>query len=126
MNCPRCQTPLNHQVHQEINQQLEYLDCPSCKGMWMSKTTLNALEKIHEAVVFEMPHINKNVDQLIGLKCPSCAPSILMKKAEHPRDKRVIMDYCESCEGIWLDQGELEAIQKEGVLDSIAKFLGLY
>ncbi|MFT6321427.1 MAG: Zn-finger nucleic acid-binding protein [Granulosicoccus sp.] len=36
-----------------------------------------------------------------------------MKKAEHPRDKNVIIDYCEHCEGTWLDGGELEAIQKE-------------
>ena len=42
-----------------------------------------------------------------------------MKKADHPRDENVILDYCESCSGIWLDGGELTAIQKETWLTSL-------
>ena len=36
-----------------------------------------------------------------------------MEKKQHPRDEEVIIDYCDTCGGVWLDAGELEAIQKE-------------
>ena len=126
MNCPRCEIPLEESQQIDVDTQLDFHSCKSCDGLWLSKPVLNYLEKIKEPVIFEFLQIDSELDQLIGLDCPSCEEGNLMKKAEHPRDERVIMDYCEACEGIWLDKGELRAIQQEGLFDSLAKFIGLY
>lgn len=125
MNCPRCEIELTEEFRTEPTQVIEYNSCSSCEGIWVSKAVLNYMERIQEPVAFEFMSIDKKLDQLIGLDCPSCVPSKLMKKAEHPRDTRVIMDYCNDCEGIWLDKGELRAIQQEGVLTTLARLLGI-
>ena len=36
-----------------------------------------------------------------------------MSKLEHERDSKVLMDISPTCEGTWLDRGELEAIRRE-------------
>jgi len=38
-----------------------------------------------------------------------------MEKSESLRDKKVIIDICPGCKGIWLDGGEMEAIRKENI-----------
>ena len=41
--------------------------------------------------------------------CPQCT-NVQLKIADR---KGVEIDYCPDCGGIWLDKGEIEAIQKE-------------
>ena len=125
LDCPRCEIELVTETKVEPKQSLEYHSCSLCEGIWVSKEVLNYLERIQEPVAIEILDIDKKLDQLIGLDCPSCGENHLMKKAEHPRDERVIMDYCETCEGVWLDKGELRAIQQEGILTALAKLLGI-
>ena len=81
--------------------------------MWFDKGELQPLEKISEPVLVEIRKIPGEWDQLTALNCPKCLPEQRMKKDVHPKDEKVIFDYCENCEGIWLDGGELAAIQKQ-------------
>jgi Zn-finger nucleic acid-binding protein len=45
-----------------------------------------------------------------------------MEKVVSQEDPKVVMDVCPTCRGVWLDGGELEAIQKVGILPFLAKF----
>ncbi len=120
MDCPRCQTTLETQPIVERNDRIIVDKCPSCQGIWFDKNELTPLENISEPVLIEWRKIPSEYDQLTALNCPFCPEHPMMKKAEHPRDEKVIYDYCESCSGIWLDGGELEAIQKESWVSAIA------
>ena len=115
MNCPRCETSLNIETIKEINFSVEVDKCPSCKGIWFDESELQKLENITELTVFEIRRIPSEYRQLDALYCPKCenGGKALMKKATHPKDHKVIIDYCKNCNGIWLDGGELEAIQQE-------------
>ena len=119
MNCPRCKKTLETKIIKERQHEVEVDTCPDCQGIWFDKDELSVLENVSEPVVMEWRKIPNAYDQLTALFCPSCAENGLMKKAEHPRDEKVIMDYCVNCGGIWLDGGELEAIQKESWLSAI-------
>jgi Zn-finger nucleic acid-binding protein len=44
-----------------------------------------------------------------------------MEKVESHEDRSVVMDFCPKCKGVWLDCGELHAIQQEGVLSALTK-----
>ena len=51
----------------------------------------------------------------IDVSCPRCAdPRIIMDKVVSSRDKRVVMDVCGQCHGVWLDRAELELIAERG------------
>ena len=119
MNCPRCQSTLQTVVIPEAKFNLEVDQCPECKGIWFDQNELQAIENVIEPVLFEIRQIPSEYDQLTALHCPFCEDHPRMAKAEHQRDEQVIMDICEQCNGIWLDGGELEAIQKENWLTTL-------
>jgi uncharacterized protein len=121
MKCPRCNVSLNAVTLADIKYSVEADKCPSCEGIWFDKGELSRLDKIVEPTLLEIRRIPGEEVQLAALRCPYCLDSPIMKKTEHPRDSKVIIDYCPNCRGVWLDKGELEAIQKENWLLTFGK-----
>jgi len=122
MNCPRCNIELTNKTIIDFKYFLNIDYCSSCGGIWLDNGELARLEKTIEPTFYEIRKIPKNQEQLEVLKCPSCNNSKILQKAQHQRDKHVIMDYCPVCKGIWLDTGEIEAIRKENWGFIIGKF----
>lgn len=123
MNCPRCKSSLQEETIKDINVSIQVDCCIDCGGKWFDKGELAKVEGLIEPTILEIRKIPNKTDQLTPLQCPSCDSKHFMQKVEHRRDKKVIIDYCTSCKGIWLDKGELEAIQKENYLITIGKLL---
>lgn len=119
MDCPRCKNALTTTLLSEVNTVIELDTCDHCGGIWFDKGELARIDKIVEPQFIEIRKIPRKKDQLEALFCPSCEDHPMLEKAEHPRDKKVILDYCNACKGIWLDKGELEAIQKENWLITV-------
>lgn len=113
MNCPRCQEKLKRSTIAEPAHRLVIDSCPSCGGMWFDREQLNELERIVEPALIELRDIPPPEVQREKMECPACNPPVSMMKSVHCRDQKVIVDYCPECSGIWLDHGELDAIQKE-------------
>lgn len=122
MNCPRCKSNLNPRQITNVNQVIEVDQCENCKGIWFDESELEQIENISEPKIWEFRSIPSEYEQLTALYCPKCTGHPLMKKSEHSRDRKVILDYCENCNGIWLDHGELEAIQQENLLQFVWRF----
>jgi len=123
-NCPRCETvAMQHLIINERGGKIEVDQCSTCHGIWFDKGELVELEKVVEPVFMEFRKIPKEYDQLTGLWCPHCSPQQMMNKERHDRDKQVIIDKCPRCEGVWLDGGELEAIQKENWVSALFGFI---
>ncbi len=117
LNCPRCNTPLSVENINKVTPNLtvgevEVDECKSCNGIWFDKGELEEIEDVIEPVLFEIRKIPKTKEQLAPLSCPKC-DSVELNKVQSTRDKKVIMDVCPECDGVWLDGGELNAIQKE-------------
>ena len=126
MKCPRCSTDLIVDVHHEKKYSITIHRCSNCGGAWFASGELAKIEKIIEPTLLEFYDLPSEEEQLKALFCPSCENSPLMQKEDHPRDENVIIDFCPVCKGIWLDRGELEAIQKENWLKSLSRiFKGL-
>lgn len=96
--------------------------CSSCGGIWLDNGELTRLEKTIEPTFYEIRKIPGALKQNEILMCPSCSNPQELQKAQHFRDKHVIIDYCPVCKGIWLDTGEIEAIRKENWIFIIGKF----
>ena len=115
IDCPRCKLELRKTTIREKNQSIEVDQCDHCQGIWFDEQELSQLDKIVEPVLWEQRSLPLEDDQLKALQCPACKEFVRMEKHEHPRDEKVIIDVCISCKGIWLDKGELRAIQQQGL-----------
>jgi Zn-finger nucleic acid-binding protein len=116
MKCPIDQTELQAQSYEA---DIEVGACPSCGGMWLEKGELEAIEDVREHDYSEelarMPDLGYRAYELAlqkggrTLKCPKCG--VEMESREYARCSQVMIDVCPSCHGIWLDKGELEALE---------------
>lgn len=121
MNCPRCHNPLTTKTLMDFKYFVHVDSCTSCEGAWFDNGELTRLEKTIEPTFIEVRKIPSKHDQFEVLHCPACDDHPVLQKAEHTRDKKVIIDYCTVCKGIWLDKGEIEAIRTENWLITIGR-----
>lgn len=125
MDCPKCLGKLSkveikaHEVFDTISVKqgaattLEVDQCFVCNGVWFD---LGELEKYlsKKLVVLDSPKIYSDImahlDAKVG-KCPQCGVDMVKKAA--PLAKGITMDFCEKCQGIWLDTAEIDRIEKK-------------
>lgn len=116
MRCPIDNAELRAQTYEaDIGVEV----CPTCGGMWLEKGELEGIEETIEHdyadELARMPDLGYNAYQLVQQKagrtlhCPTC--EIEMEKREYARCSQVMIDVCPSCHGIWLDKGEVEALE---------------
>jgi uncharacterized protein len=122
MICPRCKNELNKRTMMDFKYFINVDHCSSCGGIWFDNGELARLEKTIEPKFVEFRTIPDQHDQMDILSCPYCNVRQVLQKAEHPRDKKVIIDYCPECKGIWLDGGELKAIREENWMITLGRF----
>lgn len=121
MDCPRCENKLQKESVRDFGTTIEIDYCASCGGAWFDEGELSRFEKIVEPVFWELKKVPSASEQMKELCCPTCEDKPVLEKRIHDRDDKVIFDYCPSCKGIWLDKGELEAIQKENWLKTMGR-----
>ena len=111
MNCPRCTGAL---AKEEING-IRLERCPECKGMFLERGELDRVALPHSGDL-EFSSLDeetfKHPDDHGPADCPRCESST-MKKVEFNIYTGIILDYCESCSGFWLDGRELSRINEE-------------
>jgi Zn-finger nucleic acid-binding protein len=117
MKCPRDGTELQPVLLLGI----ELDKCHKCDGLWCDYGELEKLEEFGETDLEEIieekygdPEYRE--DQVDGyMRCPRCDGRLL----EHVYTYvvPVNVDTCQSCYGVWLDDGELDKItgQKKGL-----------
>lgn len=111
MQCPRCQKALSPVVVDPELDDVEALHCVECGGHWLERDDLKRLEQVTEVHWVEVRHLPPPQVQAQLLTCPRCAPVQHLVKLKSERDKKVVMDGCLHCQGVWLDGGELDAIR---------------
>lgn len=115
MKCPRCDTDLVETNIHELAITCNAHVCPDCKGTWTGKEQLQEIESKVEPRIFEFRRVPSAQTQMESLKCPQCEGQV-MEKVESSRDRKVILDVCPGCGNIWLDAGEISAIQQDSLL----------
>ena len=103
--CVKCNSILDKATFQGLEVDL----CPKCGGLWLDRGEITRAAKLPEAELVRLRGL------LIGkagpppvpteavAPCPACPGSLteVMLGAVH-------VDYCNRCQGIFLDKGELE------------------
>ena len=113
MKCPTD----NSDLQEKQGEGFTYHECSECEGLWMRFRALRTLVEKHNPNAFvDLPHPerlipivhSKKYDTNNITKCPLDGDDYF----EH-RYGTVMIDICPTCDGIWLDQGELAKIKEE-------------
>lgn len=112
--CPACEGNLNLYTIYGI----EIDGCPSCKGIWLDKEELRKLKDKSEKGSWrklrwmddEVEAIEKAYAMPSKRVCPECQGVKLV--STNFGDSNIIIDWCPSCHGTWLDRDEFQEIVK--------------
>ncbi len=106
MQCPRCNVVLR-QTHLREHGTMVLDTCETCNGAWFDQGELDRLDgsvwtnmEDHEFDGAEGDH--PSVD------CPKCSVPLTPLSPRGAQD--LVVDRCSSCNGFWLDLGELDRI----------------
>ncbi len=116
MRCPCDNAALESQVYEG---DVKVDVCPSCQGMWLDKGELEQIEEIQERDYSEelkrLPDLIGSAYEMARQKmlpvicCPKCGAE--MSNHEYAYCSQIMIDVCPKCEGIWLNKGEIEALE---------------
>lgn len=115
MQCPRDDTTMDRATHEGVEVEI----CPACGGLWLDpgelKTLLDAYEKAHHKVPPPEDEMTVGLEMAAEKQspptlCPVCAADNV--REEYGLASRVLVDRCPEGHGVWLDKGELEAIEE--------------
>lgn len=106
MICPKCNAELRKSDLGEYG--FVILDvCPDCKGSWFDKGELDRLDHSVWTNFEELKFQHKEAGAQ-RLSCPKCNHDLeLVSPVDSPN---LVVDRCPSCEGFWLDAGQLEEV----------------
>lgn len=116
MECPQDHTSLreaNYEAEIRVDQ------CPKCGGIWLDSGELEAIQTTHEKqYADELVKMADLGGEAFSLALAKQAPEVACPKCEKLLDRReygycsqILIDHCPSCGGIWLDKGELQALE---------------
>ncbi len=117
LKCPQDQSVLAARLY-EADIQVDV--CKECDGVWLDR---GELERIQETVendyrdeLENMPEstvqayrVARHERERAALSCPSCAAE--MSEREHGYCSQIYIDVCVECQGVWLQAGELKALE---------------
>ena len=110
MKCPACKSPLREKGAGGMTVDICY---GGCGGIWFDARELNRIDARAAAnlhTVWRDPL--KEVKLTEPRPCPRC-PEQVLERRWFSEQKRVEIDQCPTCGGIWLDEGEFSRIQDE-------------
>lgn len=106
MKCPACSNQLRQMTVGDVTVDV----CKAgCGGIWFDNLELKKFDEPHEAdgeILLDIQRDpNLSLDHTQRLKCPKCG--IVMMRHFFSVKRKVEVDECPQCAGIWLDAGEL-------------------
>lgn len=108
LKCPKCSAQV---MSLDNIDGVQIHSCEKCKGIWLNKGELNIVVHPIEGDLEYCSTDNLKEDMISDYACPQCEE--LMSKVNFISYSDIILDYCRKCKGIWLNKGELDAINAE-------------
>lgn len=109
--CPVC----NQMLREDHVDSITVDGCPNCGGVWFDYGELTALARTHPLAMSMLDGRFRNPmgpppPPGFSRRCPVC--SLPLEEQELRAAPGIRVDGCRRCKGIWLDDGELTALQK--------------
>lgn len=108
--CPACMNLLN--LYTVFS--MEFEGCPKCKGIWLVRDELRRLKNREDTSLRWLNEEIENIEKAHGMatnrSCVKCKTSLMVSVMFGK--SAIVVDWCPTCYGMWLDQGEFEAITR--------------
>lgn len=127
MNCPVCNQSLSAAKYQY----LPYHYCKQCEGIWVEAELLKNMAvrmavdlkiKPKDIIPFKPRTVEASPQRKNFRFCPQCSKK--MKTINFGYDSNVFIDRCDSCNGIWLDEGEILQLASHLQIDENSLLFG--
>ena len=118
MNCPVCKTTSLKPM--ALDQQLKASSCATCQGQWIRATDYWQWLKRHGETLPEKEPDSIPIevaDHQMAKLCPECRRIMLRYKVGH--GLTFTLDQCSSCNGIWFDANEWDALHQRNLHDEV-------
>lgn len=108
MNTRKCPSCSNQELLKNQIADVEIDICPECSGIWFDKGELQSFlgNEYDASNIFSI--LNENG---ISENCPVCKTNNLEVYQYNHGNFYINLERCSSCDGIWLDKGELDKIK---------------
>jgi len=106
LDCPQCRHRRLDPIHYDA---VEIDACVHCGGLWFDHNELDKVVRTYDPDYPRKGPIVETLGQRAGetqKQCPRCKASLVTHEFEQGRDLKI--DLCHACQGIWLDNGELD------------------
>jgi uncharacterized protein len=110
MKCPACKNPLREKSAGGMTLDVCY---GGCGGIWFDATELDRVSAKAAATLHTIWQVPVSTVKLTEPRlCPRC-PELVLERKWFSDQKKVEIDQCSKCGGIWLDAGEFSRIYEE-------------
>jgi Zn-finger nucleic acid-binding protein len=106
IECPRCSIEANRKEIDVLGPNIFIDVCPRCNGTWLDAGELGKLLKDKKLTDYLTKDIGTQSKS--KLLCPRCGGLMDIESADD-----IDVDVCLSCNGVWLDVGELDELKKK-------------
>lgn len=114
MTCPACGREL---VTVPVGPVAADVCTNGCAGIWLDDSELEKIDEQSESVGASLLEIEGDRSVSVELErrrtCPKCGPETVMMRHFTSVARKVVIDECPNCGGIWLDSGELNGLRTE-------------
>ena len=117
MRCPRDGAELSARIYEA---DVEIDECPTCRGTFLDHGELEriqaAIEKDHRKELAQPvdtmseEFAAEREEALPLIDCPRCG--VRMERRRYGLGSQTVIDACPDGHGLWLDRGELEALER--------------
>ena len=106
VDCPRCWKEMTRKEVEVFGPNIDIDICPKCQGVWLDTDELGKLLKDRKLTNYLTKYIGTKTES--ELICPRCGGLMDLELADD-----VEVDVCLKCFGVWLDEGELDALKEK-------------
>ena len=121
MNCPKCD---NEMEPVEFGTDINVHRCQGCHGLFCNSATLQMMRDqwLADTVLDTGSAVEGAQHNLVeDIPCPNC--KTIMHRVEDMEQVHVVLDMCPSCDGVFLDAGELTDLKNVTLMDHIRRLL---
>ena len=118
MKCPNCKSrPMDTTA---LDRGLDVQSCGKCGGCWIRRDEYTRWLVTHGPTLPQRTEVKTPFD-VSGVQdariCPDCG--VIMIRYQVGHGLNFFIDRCSSCQGIWLDRNEWDALKAENLHDEI-------